>query len=69
MAHFIAKYFTYHQVRWDEAANVPGGTIEKRMAEYLMYRPTWAANHIAAGSRTWAEIATSNPAPAKGAAK
>jgi len=67
MAHFIAKYFTYHQVRWDERANIAGGSIEKRMAEYLMYRPTWAAPHIAAGGRTWAEIATSNPA--KGAAK
>ena len=67
MAHFIAKYFTYHQVRWDERANVPGGSIEKRMAEYLMYRPTWSAPHVAAGDRTWAEIATSNPA--KGAAK
>jgi nitrate reductase gamma subunit len=67
MAHFIAKYFTYHRVRWDERANVPGGTIEKRMAEYLMYRPTWSAPHIGAGNRTWAEIATTNPA--KGPAK
>ena len=67
MAHFIAKYFTYHRVRWDERANVPGGSIEKRMAEYLMYRPNWSAPHIGAGGRTWAEIATSNPA--KGAAK
>ncbi|HUI54534.1 MAG TPA: respiratory nitrate reductase subunit gamma [Bryobacteraceae bacterium] len=67
MAHFIAKYFTYHRVRWDEAANVPGGSIEKRMAEYLMYRPTWAAPHVGAEGRTWAEIATANPA--RGAAK
>jgi nitrate reductase gamma subunit len=62
MAHFIAKYFTYHAVRWDERSNVPGGTIEKRMAEYLMYRPTWAAPHMGAGGRTWAEIAAANPA-------
>ena len=62
MAHFIAKYFTYHAVRWDERANVPGGTIQKRMAEYLMYRPTWAARHVGAdGQRTWVDIATSNP--------
>jgi len=67
MSHFIAKYFTYHAVRWDERANVRGGSIEKRMAEYLMYRPTWSASHIAAGGRTWAEIATSNPP--KGVAK
>lgn len=67
MAHFIAKYFTYHRVRWDERANVRGGSIEKRMAEYLMYRPNWSAPHIGAGGRTWAEIATSNPP--KGVAK
>jgi len=67
MAHFIAKYFTYHRVRWDERANVAGGSIQKQMAEYLMYRPTWSAPHIAAGDRTWAEVATSNPT--KGAAR
>jgi nitrate reductase gamma subunit len=62
MAHFIAKYFTYHQVRWDERANTAGGTIERRMAEYLMYRPSWSAPHMGAGGRTWAEVAASNPA-------
>ncbi len=68
MAHFIAKYFTYHQVRWDERSPVAGGTIERKMAEYLMYRPTWSAPHIGAGpERTWADIATSNPA--RGGAK
>jgi len=67
MSHFIAKYFTYHRVRWDERANEPGGSIEKRMAEYLMYRPTWSAPHIGASGRTWAEVATTSPA--KGAAK
>ncbi len=62
MAHFIAKYFTYHQIRWDERGSVAGGTIEKRMAEYLMYRPTWSAPHVGAdGERTWAQIATTNP--------
>jgi nitrate reductase gamma subunit len=67
MSHFIAKYFTYHGVRWDERANVPGGIFEKRMAEYLMYKPTWSAPHIGSGGRTWAQIATTNPT--KGAAK
>jgi nitrate reductase gamma subunit len=68
MAHFIAKYFTYHSVRWDERSNVAGGTIQKKMAEYLMYRPTWAAPHVGAdGSRTWVDIATTNPT--KGGAK
>ena len=68
MSHFIAKYFTYHTVRWDERGNAAGGTIAKKMAEYLTYRPTWAAPHVGAnGERTWAEIATTNPT--KGGAK
>lgn len=63
MAHFIAKYFTYHAVRWDDRQNVRGGSLEARLAEYLTYRPTWAGPHIAAdGKRSWAEIVAINPA-------
>ena len=62
MSHFVGKYFTYHAVRWDDAANRPGGSIEKTMAEYLTYRPTWGATHVGAdGTRTWADIAASAP--------
>ncbi len=68
MSHFIAKYFTYHAVRWDERSPVPHGSMEKRIAEYLMYRPTWAAPHMHAdGQRTWGDVATTNPA--RGGAK
>jgi nitrate reductase gamma subunit len=60
MAHFIAKYFTYHAVRWDDAAK--NKAIEAGMAKNLAYRPTWSAAHIGAdGRRSWAEIATTNP--------
>jgi nitrate reductase gamma subunit len=60
MAHFVAKYFTYHNVRWDDAPN--NAHIAARVAEYLTYRPTWSAAHVGAdGSRTWAEVATTNP--------
>jgi nitrate reductase gamma subunit len=62
MAHFIAKYFTYHAVRWDDRPSLRGGTIESRMAQYLAYRPTWSAKHIGAdGKKTWADIAATNP--------
>jgi nitrate reductase gamma subunit len=62
MSHFIAKYFTYHAVRWDDAANRRGGEIEAKIAEYLAYRPKWAAAHVGAdGNKTWAEIATTSP--------
>jgi nitrate reductase gamma subunit len=66
MAHFIAKYFTYHSVRWDDALKPHGGKLERKMAEYLTYRPTWSAPHIGAdGEKTWAEIAQASPFPEK----
>ncbi len=64
MSHFIAKYFTYHALRWDDAPNPKGGKLEARIAEYLTYRPTWSAAHLGAdGSKTWAQIAAGKPAP------
>ncbi len=63
MAHFIAKYFTYHAVRWDDEPNRVASGMEKRLTAYLNYRPTWAAAHLGANGRaTWSEIATTNPA-------
>jgi nitrate reductase gamma subunit len=63
MSHFIAKYFTYHAVLWDDAPNLHGGRLEARVAEVLTFRPTWSAEHVGAdGKRTWAQIAASGPA-------
>jgi nitrate reductase gamma subunit len=62
MAHFIAKYFTWHAVRWDDKRSEPGGAMDARMATNLAYKPTWSASHIGAdGERNWAEIAASAP--------
>ncbi len=62
MAHFIAKYFTWHAVRWDDRRNDRGSAMEGKVAASLDYKPTWSAPHVGAdGQRTWAEIATSNP--------
>ncbi len=62
MAHFIAKYFTWHAVRWDDRRNERGSAIETNVAASLGYRPTWSAPHVGAdGRRTWAEIATTSP--------
>jgi nitrate reductase gamma subunit len=64
MSHFIAKYFTYHSVRWDDTPGRHSAKLQKRFAEYLTYRPTWSAPHVGAdGAKTWADIATANPAP------
>lgn len=62
MAHFIAKYFTWHAVRWDDRRNDRGSAIESKIPAALAYRPTWSAAHMGAdGKRTWTEIATTNP--------
>lgn len=59
MAHFIAKYFTWHSVRWDDRRSEAGGMIENKVSAYLASAPTWSAAHVGAdGKKTWAEIAT-----------
>ncbi len=62
MSHFIAKYFTYHSVRWDDLPAARSEELRRKMTEYLTLRPTWAAGHIGAdGTKNWAEIAMTNP--------
>ncbi len=68
MSHFIAKWFTYHSVRWDDAPSIRQARIRAKVAEYLTYRPTWSATHVGAdGEKTWAEVAVADPT--KGARK
>ena len=62
MSHFIAKYFTYHDIRWDDMPSARSAELRKKITECLTYKPTWAARHVGAdGTRTWVEIATTNP--------
>jgi nitrate reductase gamma subunit len=63
MSHFIAKYFTYHAVRWDDEPLAHNAGRARAMAEYLALRPTWSAAHIrgTGGSKTWAEVVADNP--------
>lgn len=62
MAHFIAKYFTWHSVRWDDRRMQPGSYIENKVATYMNYHPTWAALHLGAnGKKSWAELAVADP--------
>ena len=55
MIHFIAKYFTYHAVRWNDAPQ------DEKMGEKLhglMAQPVnWSANHVKAdGKKSWADV-------------
>jgi len=60
MSHFVGKYFAYHQIRWNDAPNLPGGAQEAEIKKLLSQPITWAAAHIRAegGKRTWADVAT-----------
>ena len=60
MMHFVAKYFTYHQVRWDDAPLEAGSRTEKEVEKLLGQTVTWGGPHLGAdGKKTWADIATS----------
>ena len=61
MSHFFTKWFTYHDVRWNDEPNLPGGKIERKIAEALKYPVSWSASHIRGdGKKSWAEVATSD---------
>jgi nitrate reductase gamma subunit len=59
MMHFVAKYFTYHHVRWDDRPLESGGAMEREVKQLLGQPVTWAAHHVGAdGSKNWVDIAT-----------
>jgi nitrate reductase gamma subunit len=63
MSHFFMKYFLYHDIRWEDKPNVDAPEINERLGEVLGFEPTWSAEHVAIpGKKTWADIATFNPA-------
>ncbi|MHC4406245.1 MAG: respiratory nitrate reductase subunit gamma [Planctomycetota bacterium] len=57
MLHFVAKYFTYHQVRWDDKAMVPGSRMEREVQKRLGQPVTWSGAHLQAdGKKNWVDI-------------
>jgi len=55
MSHFVAKYFLYHAVRWNDIPSERGGKIERRIAAMLLQRVGWKASHIQTG-QTWTDV-------------
>lgn len=59
MTHAFVKYFTYHEVRWDNKPNLPGSSMQTRIERQKRRTITWAAEHVNAdGRKTWADLAT-----------
>ena len=60
MSHFFTKWFMYHDIRWSDTPNLPGGKIEQQLGEVLHYPVSWSARHIRGdGKKTWVDVATS----------
>jgi nitrate reductase gamma subunit len=63
MSHLFMKYFLYHDIRWGDEPNVDNLEIQKKIGVVLNYPVAWAASHIdGQNKKTWAEVATFNPA-------
>jgi nitrate reductase gamma subunit len=59
MSHFIAKYFSYHSIRWDDKPNLKGGDKEDEINGLLTLPVSWKAEHIQGdGKKSWADVAT-----------
>jgi hypothetical protein len=59
MMHPVAKYFTYHQVRWDDRPMESGSSMEREVQSLLQQPVTWAAPHVGAdGTKSWVDIAS-----------
>ena len=57
MIHFIAKYFTYHAIRWDDAPQ--DKKMEEELRGLLAQLVTWSATHVQAdGKKNWGDITT-----------
>lgn len=57
MSHFVAKYFLYHAVRWNDEPNERGARVEARLMELLNKKVGWSAPHMNTG-KTWGEAVT-----------
>jgi nitrate reductase gamma subunit len=67
MMHFVAKYFTYHQVRWDDEPVAAGTKLDRELKRLLNQPVSWAGPHVRAdGKKTWVDIATDTGKPEGG---
>jgi nitrate reductase gamma subunit len=55
MIHFVAKYFTYHDIKWNDSPK--DAKMEKELESLLAQPVSWSAEHVEAdGKKSWAEL-------------
>lgn len=62
LTHMYMKYFTWHQVRWDDAATIHHPANERELKANLNRPVSWHAAHIAGtGASTWSDVVAPTP--------
>ncbi|MEW6192151.1 MAG: respiratory nitrate reductase subunit gamma [Bacillota bacterium] len=54
--HYVAKYFTFDKIFWDDAYKVKDSPADRQIAKQLGYVVTWSGPHVVPG-KTWLEEA------------
>ena len=55
MIHFVAKYFTYHDIKWNDSPK--DARMEKELKDLLSQPVSWSAEHIEAdGQKSWVDL-------------
>lgn len=54
--HYITRFFAFFFIRWDDEPNIPGSSLERKVARLLEKKVTWSAPHIDKG-KSWVDLA------------
>jgi len=60
MTHYVAKFFTYHKVLWDDSPNIAGNSVYGKENHLLNQIPCWSGDHIQAG-KSWKAVSANLP--------
>lgn len=60
MTHFVGKFFSYHNVRWDDTPNVFSAANQRALGDALVKPISWSAPHIGGdkAGRKWVDAVT-----------
>lgn len=61
LIHYIMKFFTFHEMLWDDEFNVKGSSVDQQVVRQLSYKVGWSGPHITPGG-TWLEDVGAAPA-------
>jgi nitrate reductase gamma subunit len=60
--HYIARFFAFLRVQWDDRPNLRGSKIEKNVQKWLDQPINWSAPHIQT-EKKWTDLATGSTLP------